>query len=254
MKTRELYAFFDERIPASLSCEWDNDGLLVCPNPEKEVKKVLVALDATEKVVEIAISEGYDLILTHHPIIFSPLSHIEPSDPIAKKVIALLRGGVSVMSFHTRLDAVQGGVNDLLAEKFGLLDVHPFGQNGEAIGRIGKLPAPMTLEEFAKTVKSTLGASSVAYAGTRTVEMVALLGGGGSDDVEAAQMAGADTFLSGELKYHQLNEAPERGMNLVAAGHFDTEKHICKKLASLALEADPSLSVTVLQGTPIRHV
>ena len=254
MKTSELYAFFDAKIPASLSCEWDNDGLLVCPNPEKEVHKVLVALDATEKVVEIALAEGYDLILTHHPLIFSPLSHIEPSDPIAKKVIALLNGGVSVMSFHTRLDAVSGGVNDLLAEKFGLSGVRPFGQNGEAIGRIGKLPAPMTLEDFAKSVKNTLCAASVAYAGTRTVEVVALLGGGGSDDVDAARMAGADTFLSGELKYHQLNEAPERGMNLVAAGHFDTEKHICKKLASLALEADPSLSVTVLQGTPIRHV
>ena len=112
----------------------------------------------------------------------------------------------------------------------------------------------MTLEDFAKSVKSTLGASSVAYAGRREVEVVAVLGGGGSDDVDAAKNAGADTFLTGELKYHQLNEAPERGMNLLAAGHFDTEKHICKKLASLALEADPTLSVTVLQGTPIRHV
>ncbi len=254
MKTSELYAFLDAKIPASLSCEWDNDGLLVCPNPDREVKKVLVALDATEKVVEIATSEGYDLILTHHPIIFSPLSHVEPSDPVAKKVIALLRGGVSVMSFHTRLDAVSGGVNDLLAEKIGLSEVRPFGQNGETIGRIGSLPAPMTLDDFAKTVKNALGAASVAYAGTKAVEVVALLGGGGSDDVDAARMAGADTFLTGELKYHQLNEAPERGMNLVAAGHFDTEKHICKKLASLVLEADPSLSVTVLQGTPIRHV
>lgn len=253
MKTSELYAFFDEKIPASLSCEWDNDGLMVCRDPEQEVKKVLVALDATEKVVEIALVEGYDLILTHHPLIFSPLSHVETTDPVAKKVIALLNGGVSVMSFHTRLDAVEGGVNDLLAVKFGLRDVHSFGQNGETIGRIGKLPAPMTLDEFAKTVKETLGASSVAYAGTRAVETVALLGGGGSDDVDAAREAGADTFLTGELKYHQLNEAPERGMNLVAAGHFDTEKHICKKLASLALEADPTLAVTVLQGTPIRH-
>ena len=131
MKTSELYAFFDGKIPSSLSCEWDNDGLMVCPDPEKVVKKVLVALDVTDKVAQIALDEGYDLILSHHPLIFSPLSHLEPGDPIAKKVIALLCGGVSVMSFHTRLDAVEGGVNDLLAEKLGLCDVRPFGQNGE---------------------------------------------------------------------------------------------------------------------------
>lgn len=254
MKIRELSAFLEEKIPSSLSCEWDNDGLLVCPNPEKEVKKMLVSLDVTEKVVEQAIAGGYDLILSHHPIIFHPLSCVEPGDPVAKKVIDLLASGVSVMSFHTRLDALTDGVNDRLAGLLGLTDVRPFGQNGETIGRIGTLSNPTTLDEFAKTVKEILRAPSVAYAGNRRVEIVAVLGGGGADDVDAAKEAGADTYLTGELKYHQLVDAPECGMNLLAAGHYYTEAHICEKLKALALEADPGLVVEILDEPPILEV
>ncbi|MBQ7173013.1 MAG: Nif3-like dinuclear metal center hexameric protein [Clostridia bacterium] len=254
MNIRDLYAFLEEKIPSSLSCEWDNDGLLVCPNPEKEVGKVLVSLDVTERVVRKALAEEYDLILSHHPIIFHPLSCVEPGDPVAKKVIDLLAGGVSVMSFHTRLDALEDGVNDRLAGILGLTDIRPFGQNGETIGRIGKIPKPTTLDEFAKTVKEKLHAPSVAYAGNRRVETVAVLGGGGADDVEAAKEAGADTYLTGELKYHQLVDAPECGMNLLAAGHYYTEAHICEKLKSLALEAAPGLVVDTFYECPVLEV
>ena len=159
------------------------------------------------------------------------------------------------MSFHTRLDAVEGGVNDALATALGLCDVIPFGEGGEAIGRIGTLSESMTLDEFAARVKRVTGAPSVQLADAgRSVRRVALLGGGGSGDVMAAYAAGADTYLTGELKHNQLTDAPELGMNLIAAGHFYTEDHICIRLRELALEADPTLTVCVTNSNAVRIV
>ena len=255
MTQKELYAALNERIPSALSCDWDNDGLMCCPAPNAEVKRVLVALDITAAVVEKAICEGYDTVISHHPLIFSPLKRIEPSDPIAKKVIALIGAGITAMSFHTRLDAVEGGVNDVLAAALGLESVAPFGENGEAIGRIGYLPEKTSLQAFAKAVKDATGADSVLYSDAGLcVHRVAVLGGGGASDVDAAHRAGADTYLTGELKHNQLTDAPELGMNLIAAGHFYTEDHICIRLRELALEADPTLTVCVTNSNAVRIV
>ena len=252
MTQKELYAALNDRIPQELSCDWDNDGLMCCPVPEGEVKRVLVALDITAAVVEKAIREGYDTVISHHPLIFSPLKRIEPSDPIAKKVIALIGAGITAMSFHTRLDAVTGGVNDVLASALGLESVEPFGENGEAIGRIGYLPKKTSLYEFAKAVKDVTGADSVAYSDAGLyVHRVAVLGGGGASDVDAAHRAGADTYVTGELKHNNLTDAPERGMNLVAAGHFHTENLICDRIRELVLEINESFTVDVTNSNPV---
>ena len=253
MTVRELYAFLNEKIPPSLSCTWDNDGLMCCPDPDREVRRVLVALDITAEVVKTAIEGGYDVVVSHHPLIFSPLRAVEPSDPVARKVIDLLCGGVAAMSFHTRLDAVEGGVNDVLAEALGLCDVTPFGLDGEAIGRIGTLNKTMALAEFAALVKRATGAEQVLVSDAgRSVYRVAVLGGSGSDDVKAAERAGADTYLSGELKHNWLTDAPERGMNLVAAGHFYTENPVCARLRGLIREADGKVQVDIVNSNPVQ--
>ena len=253
MTVRELYAFLNEKIPPSLSCTWDNDGLMCCPDPDREVRRVLVALDITAEVVKTAIEGGYDVVISHHPLIFSPLRAVEPSDHVARKVIDLLCGGVAAMSFHTRLDAVEGGVNDVLAEVLGLCDVTPFGLDGEAIGRIGTLKKTMALAEFAALVKRATGAEQVLVSNAgRSVYRVAVLGGSGSDDVKAAERAGADTYLSGELKHNWLTDAPERGMNLVAAGHFYTENPVCARLRELIREADGKVQVDIVNSNPVQ--
>ena len=255
MTVRELYAFLNEKIPPSLSCEWDNDGLMCCPDPEARVGRVLVALDVTADVVQKAVEGGYDAIISHHPLIFSPLRNLQPDDPVARKVIRLLCAGVSAMSFHTRLDAVEGGVNDVLAQALGLCEVIPFGENGEAIGRIGSLEQPTTLDDFAARVKAATGAEAVTVSDAgKAVYRVAVLGGSGSDDVKAAERAGADTYLSGELKHNWLTDAPERGMNLIAAGHFYTENPVCARLRELVLEADPSITVDVISSNSTRII
>ncbi len=253
MKVRELYAFLNEKIPPSLSCSWDNDGLLCCPDEEAEVRRVLVALDITDRVVSEAIEGGYDVIVAHHPMIFAPLKAVNPRSHITKKAIRLLRAGITAMCFHTRLDVVEGGVNDTLAELLGLENTARFGNPGEEVGRVGELPHEMTLADFCALVRSKTGAEAVHAADAgKPVHRVAVLGGSGSDDVFAAIAAGADTFLSGEFKHSYLTEAPECGINLIAAGHFHTENPICQALARWIGEAYPTLTVDLTDSNPVR--
>lgn len=255
MNVGELYQKLEKKIPRELSCEWDNDGLMCCPDTAREVRRVLVALDVTEEIAERAVAGGYDLIVSHHPLIFRPLRAVNPSIPVAKKVIRLLGAGVSVMSFHTRLDAVVGGVNDTLAAALGVRDPIPFGNGEETIGRIGYLETEMTLEAFAERIKAVTGAPFVTVADAGIpVRRVAILGGSGSDDVSAAQAAGADTYLSGELAHHHLTDAPEHGVNLIAAGHFHTEHPVCERVRELLLELDTEITVDVANSNRVRVI
>ena len=255
MTVKELYARLEEKIPKELSCSWDNDGLMCCPDENREIRRVLVVLDVTAEIIEQGIAGGYDLIVSHHPLVFRPLKAMNPNDIVAKKVIRLLGNGISVMSFHTRLDAVCGGVNDTLAAALGLVEIEPFGNDGEAIGRVGRLKSAMTLDAFARLVKDVTGAPSVMVAdGGAMVERVAILGGSGSDDVAAARAAGADTYLSGELGHHHLTDCVEYGMNLIAAGHFYTENPVCERVRSMLLELDLSLTVDLADSNRIRTI
>ncbi len=232
MTVNELYAALDRRIPRSFSCAWDNDGLSCCPDPDAPVTGVLLALDLTEDTVEAARRRGFNVILTHHPLLFRPLGAVTGADSGSRKVIAMIKSGISSMAFHTRFDTLPGGVNDTLAAALGLTDVVPFGdasgedgnEAGMPIGRIGTLPVAESFEAFCGRVKCALHLPAVAGADSgRPIRRVAVLGGAGGDDVPAAQAAGADAFVTGELKYHQLCDAPFGGMSLIAAGHYHTE-------------------------------
>ena len=249
MNIAELYEYLDERIPSSLSCEWDNDGLMCCPNPDKEVSRVLVTLDVTDRAVAAAISGGYDLIVSHHPLVFRPLKSLTPYDITASKVIELIKADVSVMSFHTRLDAVKDGVNDELAKLLGLNSVEPFGPENEKMGRVGMLDKPMKFNDFAEYVRDVLGCKTVfAAGGGRYSYRIAVLGGSGSDFVKSAKSCGADTFVTGELGYHYLCDAPDMGINLISAGHFQTENPVCDRIAEMLNEADPFMEIDIFDS------
>ena len=239
MTVLDLYKHFDDLFPRELSCEWDNDGLMCCPDPTREVHRALVCLDVTEEVVDEAIQGGFDLIVAHHPLIFKGLKSITNENAVSRKAIKLIRSNISVMSFHTRLDAVKGGVNDILAKLVGIENSVPF---GDGIGRIGNLRTPADLLDFAKEVKNVLGAPNVYVADAKKdVCRVAVLGGSGKDEIAAASAAGADTFVSGEIGHHPMTDAPDMEINLIEAGHFYTEQPVCdflcKELRSLGIEA-----------------
>ncbi len=239
MTVKQLYDYLDGAIPAALSCEWDNDGLMCCPEPDREVRRVLVCLDATSEACRKAIDGGYDLIVTHHPLIFKGLKRIETGDFISAKIIELIRNGISVFSFHTRLDAAEGGVNDTLAVMLGLTDVHPF---ADGIGRIGTLPVECSAEALAKAVREQLDADGVLLADAgHNCRRVAVLGGNGNDDIDEAMALGADTYISGDFAYHSKTDAPDRGINLIEAGHFQTEAPVCEVLVRMLRTADETL-------------
>ena len=254
MKALTLYQYLEERIPRELRCEWDNDGLMCCPDPDAEVKKVLLALDISEKMVELAISEGCDLILSHHPLVFRPVKALTDAQATPRKLIRLVKHGITAISFHTRLDALAGGVNDVLAARLGLSNVEAFGENGEMMGRVGEIPTELSLPEFAAFVKETLGAPAVLYNGERPVKRVAVLGGNGDDFIFAAKASGADTYVSGRLGYHPMASAGEDGINLIEAGHFYTENPVLSVLADMVKSADPSIEILLGDSSEIRLI
>ena len=252
-KISEIYQCLEHALPASLSCDWDNDGLMVCASPETEVKKILFALDITPAVADYAAEIEADLVISHHPLIFSGIRRMDGHDGTTRKVISLLRNNISAMSFHTRLDAVAGGVNDTLCRLLGIGNPEPFGEEG--IGRIGSLSSPMSAEAFARLVKERLNAPAVFFGDAKKpVCRVAVLGGAGGDDIGAARQAGADTYLSGTLGYHDMTDAPEAGMNLLEAGHFFTEQPVTATLEAWLLEIDPTLSVEQFYSNTVKTV
>jgi len=241
---KELYDYLDKKIPRALSCEWDNDGLMVCADASAEVKRVLLALAATDAVAEYAVENGFDAVVTHHPMIFSPLRSLTSLEPTAAKALFLAKNNIAVMSFHTRLDALEGGVNDTLAEKLGVENTVPFGPAGEEIGRIGSLHAPMPFRALCEDVAAALSSPCVTAIGAKeSVQKVALLGGGGKDFVGSAIAAGADVLVTGEVTYNVMLDAKASGLCLITAGHYHTERPVLAKLCSLIKEKFPETEV-----------
>ena len=235
MKISEFYKELGELYPASLSCSWDNDGLMCCGDAENTVERVLVCLDATSDAIDYAAKNGFDTILTHHPMVFKGLKSITDFSLGGHKVLDCLRNNVSVISMHTRFDAGKGGVNDVLAKTLELTNLDSFGDDEcETLGRIGDID-PMSPEEFAMFVRDKLGCVSVnAYLSNKTITRVAVVGGGAGDFIYPAMLAGADAFVCGECKYNAALDATDEGLTIVEAGHYQTEFPACKRLAELA--------------------
>ena len=253
MTVKELYAEFSRIIPRELSEEWDNDGLMCSADTSAEVRRVLCVLDVTEEIVDYAIEQCFDLIVSHHPLIFRPIASVTEDNPTARKVIKLIESGISVFSFHTRADKVSGGVNDSLCDLLGMYDTEPCG-DGE-LGRLGELDEEMSLEDFAYKLKETIGADAVRYAdGYNTVRRVAVVGGDGKSYIAAAVAAGADTFVSGRIGYNAMEEASERGINLVEAGHYFTEQPVTEFFRSIILDADSDIDVEIVSSNNITTI
>lgn len=249
---KELYEGFEEKIPASLREAWDNDGLMCCADGAALPKRVLITLDVTEEIVDYAIESDFDLIISHHPLIFRPLGAITEDNHVSRKIIKLLANGISVFSFHTRADKVVGGVNDSLCDLIGILETRPFGE-GE-LGRIGNIEAT-TLEDFAARIKLSLGADAIRYADAlNTVSCVAVVGGDGKDYVKAAIAEGADTFVSGRIGYNMMEEAAEMGINLIEAGHYFTEQPVTEFFRSIVMELEPDSHVEIAVSNNIKTI
>lgn len=255
MTVKQLYSALEERYPRALSAEWDNDGLSCLPEEQKALSRVLIALDATKEVVDLAIAGGYDLLLTHHPLLFRGIKALTPDKTVPRKLLALARAGVAAASFHTRLDAAEGGVNDIFAASLGLCDLRPFAPEGEVpCGRIGTLTETLDADALAARVCKALHIPHVLVAGKGECRTVAVLGGEGGDFVDAARRAGADALVSGRIGYHRMLDGAEDGIVLIEAGHFATEVAICHTLADTVRALDSTLTVDVYTTPTLREI
>ena len=228
-----------ERIaPRCLAEDWDNPGLLVGSYAQK-IERVLIALDVDDAVTAEAIECRANLIVAHHPAIFRGMKQLRTDLPLGKRLAALITHNIAVAAAHTNLDVARGGVNDVLAARLGLEKLSAFvvtqQEDGmtESIGRVGTLPAPTNIEDFARTVRERLCVSHVrlAAAAARPVRRVAVCGGAGADFIDDAVRRGADVYVTGDVKYHDAQRAVEQGMHIIDAGHFGTESPVLAVLA-----------------------
>lgn len=247
----QLYNYLESVLPPLEIEGIDSDGIQVLPDPDREVKKILIALDPYEEEIDRAIKGRYDLLLTHHPLFWGePM----PNTPPERWYNKLMEANVASFSFHIRLDRAKGGVNDILAGMLKLQNVESFDDPEiPGIGRVGDLKEEMTVSELARLVKRRLRAPSVAYTALRDgrpVKRVAVLGGSASDAIASAAAAGADVLVGGEFKHHSYGyasvEGNGRGIALIEAGHYHTEEPVCMRLKELVHEAMPDAMICVL--------
>lgn len=218
LTVQRVYELIDALAPFDTQADFDNSGLLV-GNPQAEVTGIHLALDVTDRVIDDALAAGADLIVTHHPLMFSARKRLTEADYEGHLLIRLIANGLSLIAAHTNFDQAPGGMNDTLAGLLGLENIV-----GEGFLRVGDLSAPMTAEAFADFAARQLG-DAVRVMGHRDalIRRVGLCSGGGCDEWADAHAMGADAFLTGEVKHHIALDASYHGVVLLEAGHFATE-------------------------------
>lgn len=228
-KVKDILQMLEQFAPYELAESWDNCGLLV-GDKETSVNKVLCALDVTQKVINEAINTNCNLIVAHHPLIFTSIQAITLSDPVGKMIMTAVKNDVSIICMHTNLDATEGGVNDALAEKIGLTNVHC--DQELTLGRIGTLESEMAFDEFLFHVKTLLSANGLKYVGSKMCKKVAVLGGSGGKLMDFALKNDCDTYITSDCSYDIFQKADNLGLNLIDAGHFATENVVVDVLVS----------------------
>ncbi len=247
MKIKEVYDFLDFVAPFETSAQWDNCGLSV-GSLDNDFSKILVALDVTDEVIDEALKIGAELVVTHHPLIFNPVSQIESNTLLYKAV----KSGLTFISSHTCLDKAIGGVNDCLARKVGIKNVQH--ETVDEFLKVGEIE-PCSVKEFAEKIKASLGGAVAFMDNGKTIKKVAICSGGGGDLINAAAIVGADALLTGEAKHHEFLEAKRLGVALFAAGHYETEVIVCDYLYNILMKQFDDAEIVIFKGkSPVDYM
>lgn len=249
----DIYQYLDKIAPFASQEKWDNSGLLV-GDMSRCVSGVMVTLDITIEAVEAAASQGCDLVISHHPVIFSPLKRLSPDQPVYQ----LAANRMAAICSHTPMDIAAGGINDILVTKLSkeiaLEDtVLPLDESG--VGRIVTLGQPMENAQLAGIVKNMLGCSVVRYSDAGTeIRTLGICSGSGASMLE--EIAGkCDALLTGDVKHDRWYTAKDLGMSLIDCGHYHTEVVMVSALAEKLREQFPTLKVMEWEGgDPVAYV
>lgn len=240
MKVTQIIEKLDAIAPIDYAENWDNVGLLV-GTKEKDANRIMIALDATDEVVEQAIEKKADLLITHHPMIFSAMKKITEEDFIGRRILKLAKHEISYYVMHTNCDV--GVMNDVAAEMIGLISEDVLEEvtkteDGKSmgIGKVGILKHEMSIEEIAALVKSVFDTDYVRVTGeiSNKVQRVAISTGAGKSMVLSAINKGAQLLITGDMDHHTAIDALAQGVQIIDAGHFGTEhfmaEYVCKYL------------------------
>lgn len=249
MKAKDIIKVIEDFAPLSIQESWDNSGLCI-GSPEDEVSSILIGLDCTEALVDEAVSCGADMIITHHPLIFSGLKKISPDDQTGAAVIKAVRAGICIYAAHTSADKVIAGVSGAMAAKLGLTDVEILEEDGEGtgLGVVGNLPAPISAEEAIRLVKDRFSLNMMRSSAPVSVPVarIAMCGGSGGSLIKAARKSGAQLYISGDISYHNFF-TPE-GFMIMDIGHYESEIEIVDILFSLIKKNFPTFAVRITQN------
>ena len=248
-KVKDIAAVIEQFAPLSIQEGWDNSGLCI-GSPEAPVSSVLLGLDCTPELVDEAIACGADMIVTHHPLIFSGLKKITPENVVGEAVIKAIKAGISIYAAHTNADKVIAGVSGAMAARLGLKNVQILDQDGEGtgLGVVGDLPEPISAQEAVALVKDRF--SLKAMRASRPLEgkisRVAMCGGSGGSLISAAARSGAQLYISGDISYH--NFFTKEGFMIMDIGHYESEIDIVYILFSSLKKNFPTFAVRITQN------
>ena len=245
---KDIFNHLNKLADVKLAEKWDNVGLMLGSN-NNEVSRVLVCLDVTTSVVEEAIANNVNLIVSHHPLIFKPLKNIDYTTDFKSRIIRnLIKNDISVISFHTNLDSATLGLNDYLAKILKLNEIQVLFEhsldNTAGLGRIGKLTNSLKLNDFITYIKNcfSLETVSAVIGDEKEISTIALLGGSGADFIYT--LPEVDVYLTGDVGYHAALDAIEMKKNIIDVGHF-TENLV----KDLLLDYISELNVEVIKST-----
>lgn len=236
IRVKDVLQAVDSFAPFPWSCEWDNSGLQA-GSPEWEVRKVVLSLDPSNKVIDEALKEDCSCLVVHHPLIFDPLRNISTETLLGRKLLKVLESHLSVIAVHTNWDVSPVGVNVILGESLGLIGECPLenGPDGSwGMGLAGSFGKGISSVDIIKKMKVSWGLSwTREYNLPETITRVALVGGSGGDLWPAALLKGADVFVTADMKYHQIMDAVESGLGVVVADHGEMERKPMRAMKDL---------------------
>lgn len=250
MKVKEVLSALERFAPLPLQEDWDNAGLQVGLT-EAEVSGALLCLDVTEAVIDEAVDRGFNLVVSHHPLLFHGLKQISDADSVQRTVRKAIENGVAVVSMHTNFDNAPGGVNFKMAEKMGLTQLRFFAPRSAAgvdggSGVVGRFEHPMSSADFVSAIKRQFSVEC-AFCNEllrRPVQTVALCGGAGDFLLGEAIKASADAFVTGEMHYHQYF-GHEQEIQICVIGHYQSEQYTPEIFETIISEACPTLPLAV---------
>ncbi len=258
-KINDIIQAIETLAPRTLQESWDNCGVQVGYDISQEVKGVVLSLDVTYEAVEMAVNNGYNLVICHHPMTISGVKTFTNESEVGRIISLAIKNDIVIYSAHTSLDSCFGGLNDKLAELFELQNIrplcsHPSGDN-VGIGRIGTLSSELTAEQLATLVKKRLSADGVRYCDSgKTIKTLAICSGSGGSLLSKVKESGADGYLCSDLKYHNFTEMATDGISMVDVGHFESEICAIDIFKRVISENFCTFAVLECRNNTIKHV